>query len=230
MLLDLVRKQLSLVQCGVNLLEIEALLEIPSTEKDLVRVLVRTHLVLPLPRVSHRLIPSSMHSLFFANISIFRSESEAKDEEHMPASSRVRKAPASDEVPEGTYYTIPPIQAETPMSSVPNFVIGRKGIGTISFKAPVDLTDISSLSALQELVKIQNSQVTLYPNESKRPPAGSGLNVRAEVSLNYRLPPDIDLEEYKEELKSTYPSTKFISYDAEKGQIVYEVEQFTTSS
>ena len=149
----------------------------------------------------------------------------------MLISSRLRRTPAPDEeVSEGTYYTIPPIQAETPMSSVPNFVVGRKGIGTISFKAPVDLTDISSLSALQEFVKIEQSTITLYPDESKRPAAGSGLNVRAEISLNYRLPPDIDLEEFKEELTSTNPSTKFISYDAVKGQVVYEVDQFTTSS
>jgi hypothetical protein len=133
-----------------------------------------------------------------------------------------------DKVAEDGYYTIPPIQTVASTGSVPNFVVARKGYGSISFKAPVDLTGISSLSVLREIVEIVRGHVSVYPNESKESPAATGLNVAAEVSLeNVRPPNDIALDEYTEQLRSKR-DTKFISYNPASGLWVFSVEHFST--
>ena len=113
-------------------------------------------------------------------------------------------------------------------ASVPNFIVGRKGYGTISFKSPVDLTDIPSLTILREIVEIKRAIATVYPDESKKSPVGKGLNVPAEVTLeNVRPPPDFDGDEYIEELRAT-PDTNFVSYNLETGLWVFSVEHFST--
>jgi nuclear pore complex protein Nup98-Nup96 len=146
----------------------------------------------------------------------------------MPAPSRIHKVVApDDEVAEGGYYTIPPIQKAANTASLPNFVIARKGYGTISFSAPVDLTGISSLSILREIVEIERGRVTVYPNSAKEAPAGTGLNVPAEVSLeNVRPPPNIEVDEFTAELQEK-PDTTFVSYNAETGLYVFTVEHFS---
>jgi len=113
-------------------------------------------------------------------------------------------------------------------TSVPNFIVGRKGYGTISFKSPVDLTDITSLTILREIVKINQATATIYPDESKKPPLGKGLNVPAEITLeNVRAPPDFEGDEYIEELRAM-PETKFVSYDVITGLWVFTVEHFSS--
>lgn len=163
-----------------------------------------------------------------ANDSIFRNEAEGiKDDELMPPPLRVTKLAApDDEVAEGGYFTIPAIQTVASTKSVQNFIVCRKGYGQIAFTAPVDLTDIPSLTILREIVEIERGRVRVYPNKSKQPPVGSGLNVPAKISLEkVRHPPDLEPEEHLEILQST-PDTKFISYDAETGLWIYEVEHF----
>jgi Nucleoporin autopeptidase len=113
-------------------------------------------------------------------------------------------------------------------SSVPNFIVGRKGYGTISFKSPVDLTDITSLTILREIVQINRSIATIYPDDSKKPPLGKGLNVPAEITLeNVRAPPDFEGDEYIEELRAM-PDTNFVSYDLTTGLWVFTVEHFSS--
>jgi nuclear pore complex protein Nup98-Nup96 len=118
------------------------------------------------------------------------------------------------------------VVAATP--SVPNFIAGRKGYGKISFKTPVDLTSVTSLSILREIVEISRGRAAVYPDESKKVPAGTGLNVPAQVVLeNVRPPPDFDGEESVEELRAT-PETKFVSYNTETGVWIFDVEHFST--
>jgi nuclear pore complex protein Nup98-Nup96 len=153
--------------------------------------------------------------------SIFRHESEHKEEDTPVPVKTVITPPEEPE-----YSTSPPIDDVASNSSVPNFVVNRKGFGSISFKDPVDLTDISSLAALCEIVKIERGTAVVYPKESNKPPVGSGLNVRAKVSLeNYRHPPGIEPHEFLAELQSI-PDTEFISYDSEAGNWQYNVQHF----
>lgn len=167
----------------------------------------------------------------FSNGSIFRNEAEIKDDESMPAPARPQKTvvvPDAEEVADGGYYTIPPMKIVASTASVPNFVVVRKGYGSISFKGVVDLTGIPSLSILREIVEIERKRVTVYPKESTKPAAGKRLNVPAEILLEKTFPsPDLSAEEYLESLKST-PDTTFVSYDAETGAYVFSVEHFST--
>jgi hypothetical protein len=146
----------------------------------------------------------------------------------MPAPSRIQKVVApDDEVAEGGYYTIPPMKTAANTASVANFVVARKGFGTISYSAPVDLTGISSLSILREVVEIERGNVKVYPDATKAALVGTGLNVPAEVSLeNVRPAHDIDVEEFTEQLKEK-PNTTFVSYSAETGLYVFTVENFS---
>ena len=109
---------------------------------------------------------------------------------------------------------------------MPNFVIARKEYGSISFNEPVDLTGISSLSALQEIVKINHGSVSIYPNESV--PPGTGLNIPAQVSLMNLFPQsDIEPDIYMKQLQSE-PHTEFVSYDSDTGTWVFNVQHFST--
>ena len=133
-----------------------------------------------------------------------------------------------DEVADGGYYTIPPIQTVAATASVPNFVIARKGYGKIAFKEPADLTDISGLSVLRELVEIDRGRVSVYKDKSKERPPGEGLNIPAVVTLeDITVPPDFEKEEFIEELQAR-ENTTFISYDAETRVYTFSVDHFST--
>ena len=72
--------------------------------------------------------------------------------------------------------------------------------------------------------------MTVYPDESKKPPSGKGLNVPAQITLeNIRAPPDFEGDEYIEELKAT-PNTDFVSYNLEMTEWVFNVEHFSSYS
>ena len=74
------------------------------------------------------------------------------------------------------------------------------------------MTGISSVAALQEIVKINHGSLPVYPNESEPVPPGSGLNVPAQVSLMNLFPPsDIELHAHVEEVQSE-THTEFVSY------------------
>lgn len=142
---------------------------------------------------------------------------------------RIQKVIApNDDVAEGGYYTIPPIQIVASTASVENFVIIRKGYGSISFKGPVDLTEIPNLSTVREYVQIERNRVAVYPDKSKYASPGTGLNVTAEVKVEgLRRPPDIGTDVFLGQLQST-PNTKFVSYDEGTGVWIYTVDHFST--
>ena len=166
------------------------------------------------------------------NNSIFRHESEARDDDCLPTTSaRVQNVVApDDEVANGGYYTFPPMNVVASTSSVPNFIVGRKGYGTISFKSPVDLTDVSSLTVLREIVEMARGRATVYPDESKEPPPGKGLNVPAEITLENICPPPVfEGDEYIAKLKET-PDTTFVSYNPETGAWIFMMDHFSSYS
>lgn len=72
------------------------------------------------------------------------------------------------------------------LSSFKNLVVGRIGYGEIHFLEPVDLTGLPKLGALLgEVVRFDDKECSVYPDcdEVDKPPPGSGLNVRAKVTL-----------------------------------------------
>lgn len=163
-----------------------------------------------------------------ANDSIFRNESEAKED-----NTAVRKqtvVAADDEIPDGSYYTIPPIQSLSSSSAALNFIIVRHNYGQIAFKDEVDLTDIPSLTVLRDYIEIRRGGVTVYPKESTKAAEGTELNVPAEVTLEKMRPtPDTTNEEYLKELQAK-PDTEFVSWDAESGRWVFTVKSFSPAT
>jgi nuclear pore complex protein Nup98-Nup96 len=66
--------------------------------------------------------------------------------------------------------------------------IGRENVGSICFKAPVDLTDIDLEDLLGGLVILENRSATVHPTSMNKPPVGKGLNVPALISLEHSWP------------------------------------------
>jgi hypothetical protein len=163
-----------------------------------------------------------------ADDSIFRNESENKDDESMaaPAQKIAAVRPDAEEVAEGGYYTVPPMKKVGSTASVPNFVVVRKGYGSVSFKSAADLTGITSLSVLREYVQIERGRVTIYPNV--KPSIGEGMNVPAEILLEKCSPnPGVSIEDHINSLKAR-PETKFVSYDIDTGAWVFNVQHSAT--
>lgn len=80
------------------------------------------------------------------------------------------------------------------LAAVPNFVIGRKGFGYITFNYDVDLTafvdDLKKQLFGKVVVFHPTKTVEVYPDESQKPPIGGGLNVPATITLENVYPVD----------------------------------------
>ncbi|KAL8371105.1 hypothetical protein RB595_001115 [Gaeumannomyces hyphopodioides] len=117
--------------------------------------------------------------------------------------------------------------------NVTNFTVGRKNIGNVRFRVPVDLSNIDLDEIFEGLVVLHPRSCTVYPNPAKKPAMGKGLNVPAEITLEQSWPRGRDkagsrgLSKHVERLKRI-PDTGFVSYNPETGVWVFTVEHFTT--
>jgi len=99
--------------------------------------------------------------------------------------------PTSTELEKGDYYVKPDLQTlkksgYDQLSACEGLVVGRKGYGEIHFLEPVDLTGLPRLGALLgEVIRFDDKECSVYPDseEVDKPPPGSGLNVKAKLSL-----------------------------------------------
>lgn len=71
------------------------------------------------------------------------------------------------------------------------FTIGRLGYGRIYWEGPISFSDVD----LGDLVRFQRKQVTVYPDETKKPPIGEGFNKKAVISLENIFPHKRDTKE-----------------------------------
>jgi len=65
--------------------------------------------------------------------------------------------------------------------------VGRLGYGSVFWRGPIELQEPLDLD---EIVHFRNKEVVVYPDESKKPEIGYGLNKPAEVSLENVWPID----------------------------------------
>lgn len=65
--------------------------------------------------------------------------------------------------------------------------VGRYGYGSVFWKGPIDLKKPVDLD---EIVHFRSKEVVVYPDETKKPEIGTGLNKPAEVSLERIWPID----------------------------------------
>ena len=99
--------------------------------------------------------------------------------------------PSSTELQKGDYWVKPDLQTlkksgHDQLSVCEGLVVGRKGYGEIHFLELVDLTGLPKLGALLgEVIRFDDKECSVYPDseEVDKPPPGSGLNVKAKLSL-----------------------------------------------
>lgn len=122
---------------------------------------------------------------------------------------------------------------------VSNLIVGRHGVGSVQFDVPVDLTSINLDDIMDGIVKIEVRQVTVYPDNHKKPQMGKGLNVPSTITLENSWPRKKDrktpltdqsgirLQKHIEKLKKV-EDTEFINYDKATGTWTFRVPHFTT--
>lgn len=141
------------------------------------------------------------------------------------------------------YYTIPSIDdllgylSEDGSCIVPNFTIGRKGYGCVYFDEPMDVAGLN----LDELVHFRHKEVVIYPDDENKPPIGSELNRKAQITLDQVWPHDktlhepikdrerLDAMDYEAKLRSVCDKhdTKFLEFRPETGSWVFKVDHFS---
>lgn len=141
------------------------------------------------------------------------------------------------------YYTIPSLDdmlgylSEDGSCVVPNFTIGRKGYGCVYFDEPIDVSGLN----LDELVHFRHKEVVIYPDDDNKPPVGTELNRKAQITLDQVWPHDKTLHEpikdkerlemlnFEGKLRSVCDKhdTKFLEYRPETGSWVFKVDHFS---
>ncbi|KAL1138825.1 hypothetical protein AAG570_008887, partial [Ranatra chinensis] len=141
------------------------------------------------------------------------------------------------------YYTIPPLdKLEELMDGegrciVDNFTIGRMNYGNIFYPESFDVAGLN----IDEIVHFRHKEVVVYPDDDKKPPVGSGLNRKAQVTLDRVWPIDkttrlpisdpvrianLDYEN-KLRLASAKHGTRFVEYRPHTGSWVFKVDHFS---
>ena len=122
------------------------------------------------------------------------------------------------------------------LQRISNLVVGRENVGSVAFKDPVDLSNINLDELFGGFVNLQTRSATVYPDPSKKPPVGKGLNVPSRISLEQSWPRVRDkrstgdakrLAKHIDRLKRI-ENTSFESYDDDTGVWIFSVPHFTT--
>ncbi|ETN61956.1 nuclear pore complex protein nup98 [Anopheles darlingi] len=141
------------------------------------------------------------------------------------------------------YYTIPSLDEIAQLMDdegrciVSNFTIGRKGYGNVYFNEPIDVAGLN----LDEIVHFRHKEVIIYPDDENKPPVGSGLNRKAQITLDQVWPHDKTLHEpikdpqrlalmdYEGKLRRVCDKhdTRFLEYRPDTGSWVFKVEHFS---
>ncbi|KAK4158359.1 hypothetical protein C8A00DRAFT_28640 [Chaetomidium leptoderma] len=159
-------------------------------------------------------------------------------EEGSPVAVRTEKSSGSTIEP-GAYWMSPSAEDIRAMNrmqrqKVSDFTVGRENVGSVTFRVPVDLSNINLDELFDGIVVLVPRSATVYPVAAKKPPVGKGLNVPAIISLEHSFPrgglatTGRRLERHIERLKTAIPDTTFESYDKETGVWTFSVEHFTT--
>lgn len=168
-----------------------------------------------------------------------------EEDQSTPVATNGLKNSISREDPEPGQYWMKPTKEEiqgmnrVQRQKVTGFTVGRDGVGEVTFNVPVDLTNINLDEIFDDLVVLLPRSCTVYPNPSKKPPVGKGLNVPSTISLKNSWPRGKDkrtptgektgprVQKHVERLKRV-ADTQFVNYDAETGVWTFMVEHFTT--
>ncbi len=118
---------------------------------------------------------------------------------------------------------------EQELARVEHFQIGQYGVGSVTWPG---VTDVRYLKIDENLIRFKKGAVTLFPDETLKPPQGTGLNKTAVIELQVR-PKNAELakqfeEKYVDEMKKVTGKNgaEFLSYDLDTWR--FRVEHFST--
>ncbi|CAH0549490.1 unnamed protein product [Brassicogethes aeneus] len=141
------------------------------------------------------------------------------------------------------YYTLPALDELTRYVDadgacvVKGFTIGRRGFGNVYFPEEIDVAGLN----VDQLVHFRYREINVYPDETKKPPIGQGLNRRAQVTLDRVYPKksgtnhlikdcaELVQMNFAEKLRkvTVKKNAKFKDYRPETGSWVFLVEHFS---
>ncbi|KAL2866605.1 uncharacterized protein BJX67DRAFT_133240 [Aspergillus lucknowensis] len=157
--------------------------------------------------------------------------------------SRLPFTPGPDPRP-GEYW-MKPTQAELSklgreeLRRFTGLTVGRQHCGSVTFDDPVDLTTIDLDNIFGGLVDIGVRKITVYPDESKKPARGKGLNVPSTLRIENSWPRGRDkkgpspltsgplFDKHVDRLRKVH-NTEFVSYETNTGTWVFRVAHYTT--
>lgn len=170
-------------------------------------------------------------------------------EDESPESSSTSNAHAPFKVPQddqqpGAYWMKP---SENVLQKLPkdqrtqikNFSVGREGCGRVEFNTSVDLSTTDLKDIYGNIVLIELRSLTVYPDQTKKPALGKGLNVPSTIYLANSWPREKDrrtllpeksgprFNKHVDRLRKV-GGTEFVRYEKDTGIWVFRVPHFTT--
>ncbi|KAJ5544262.1 hypothetical protein N7513_007073 [Penicillium frequentans] len=163
--------------------------------------------------------------------------------EPIPTAAKHLTVPTGDPKP-GDYWMSPSAAQLQKMSRdqlkrVVDFTVGRQNCGQVTFNGAVDLTTVDIDNIFNGIVDIGLRKITVYPDESIKPPMGKGLNVPSTLRIENSWPRGRDkkkpspvtngplFDKHIDRLMKV-TDTQFIDYELETGTWVFTVPHFTT--
>ncbi len=170
-----------------------------------------------------------------------------EDESSEPSSTSNARAPfqmPQDDQQPGAYWMKP---SENELQKLPkdqrkqikDFSVGREGCGRVEFNAPVDLSFTDLKDIYGNIVLIELRSLTVYPDQTKKPARGKGLNVPSTIYLANSWPRQRDrrtllpeksgprFNKHVDRLRKV-GGTEFVRYEKDTGIWVFRVPHFTT--
>ena len=155
-----------------------------------------------------------------------------------PATARAGSASRPGDPQPGEYWLRPSLEEIKKMpldqlKKVSNFVVGRQNVGHCAFQEPVDLSSINWNNFFDVVVQFGMRSICVYPESSKKPPVGMGINVPSNITLENCWPRSRSvrsgprLEKHIRHLQSV-TDCEFIRYNVDNGEWTFKVPHFTT--
>ena len=171
-------------------------------------------------------------------------EDESPESSSAPTTTRAPSQISQEDQQPGAYWMKPSAQEIQNMTqdqkrSVSNFSVGREGCGRVEFNLPVDLTLHPLEDICGKIVHIELRSLTVYPDQSKKPPLKKGLNVPSTLYLENSWPRQRDrktplheksgprFDKHVDRLRKV-SGTEFVRYEKDTGTWVFKVPHFTT--
>lgn len=154
-----------------------------------------------------------------------------------PRSKAIPRSSSKAEVPElGGLLVEPDLWSldQVELARVHELQVSRDGVGAVTFHGITDCRGLVGKRKLSDIVVLSPGEVIVYPNQSMKPPVGSGLNKPASIVLYGCLPKAqvfIDKkarERYKKRVRQMTEDkgAEFIGYDCDEGIWQFRVQHF----